>query len=137
MKKRISLNKSAFLSKILFWGVIGLLAFLTLFPLYYLLLTSLKSPLLILRQPPLFLFKPSFSNYYRLFIESGYGYYFVNSFIISLFSTVIALIIGTLGAFAFAKFKFWLDRTLFLLQISTSFFSIYDRFYPNFFSLFR
>jgi len=55
----------------------------TIFPLYYLFLTSVKSASEIMASPPRFLVWPSFETYERILIKEQFYQFFVNSFVIS------------------------------------------------------
>jgi multiple sugar transport system permease protein len=90
----------------------------TLFPLYYLFLTSVKSIRTIMERPPrLFVWPPSFEAYERVLIKERFYDFFVNSFIIAAGATLLALAIGALAAFAFSHWKFRGKEPLFLASM--------------------
>ena len=90
----------------------------TLFPLYYLFLTSVKSVTALMERPPrLFVWQPSFATYRQILIEEHFYEFFVNSFIIATGATLLALAIGALAAFAFAHWKFRGREPLFLASM--------------------
>jgi multiple sugar transport system permease protein len=98
--------------------VIAVALLWTLFPLYYLFLTSVKSIRIIMERPPrLFVWPPSFEMYERILIKEHFYEFFVNSFIIAAGATLLALAIGGLAAFAFSHWKFRGKEPLFLVSM--------------------
>ncbi len=89
----------------------------TLFPLYYLFLTSVKSIKTIMERPPRFLVWPSFETYERILIKEHFYEFFVNSFIIASGATLLALAIGGTAAFAFSHWSFRGREPLFLASM--------------------
>jgi multiple sugar transport system permease protein len=98
--------------------VIAVALLWTLFPLYYLFLTSVKSIRVIMERPPrLFVWPPSFEVYQRILIKEHFYAFFVNSFIIAAGATLLALVIGGLAAFAFSHWRFPGKEPLFLASL--------------------
>ncbi len=89
----------------------------TLFPLYYLFLTSVKSIKTIMETPPRFLVWPSFETYQRILITEHFYQFFVNSFVIATAATLLALAIGGMAAFAFSQRNFRGKEPLFLASL--------------------
>jgi multiple sugar transport system permease protein len=89
----------------------------TLFPLYYLFLTSVKSIHTIMERPPRLIVWPSFDTYETVLIQERFYEFFLNSFVIALGSTLLALAIGGLAAFAFSHWKFRWKEPLFLTSM--------------------
>ena len=89
----------------------------TLFPLYYLFLTSVKSIRTIMERPPRLIVWPSFETYEHIFIKEQFYQFFVNSFIIASGATILALIIGGTAAFAFSHWTFRGKEPLFLVSM--------------------
>src|SRR5512138_1746530 len=99
-------------------GLIAVALAWTLFPLYYLFLTSVKSLRTMMERPPrLFVWPPSFEAYDRILIKEHFYEFFVNSFIIAAGATLVALGIGALAAFAFSHWKFRGKEPLFLASM--------------------
>ncbi len=96
---------------------VGLVALVTLslFPVYYMLLTSLKPDSILLAQPPKFLFTPTLDNYVKLLFEEKFGHYYLNSIYVALWATIIAVFLGTMMAFAFLRVPFRSKKLLFFL----------------------
>ena len=97
--------------------VIAVALLWTLFPLYYLFLTSVKSIRTIMERPPRFLVWPSFETYERILVKEHFYQFFVNSFIIASGATLLALAIGGTAAFAFSHWTFRGKEPLFLISM--------------------
>jgi multiple sugar transport system permease protein len=78
---------------------------LALFPFWWMIDTSLKRPIDIFSGVALWPQQITFGNYYRLFNEFHFGPYLLNSIIIVTASVGISLVIGTLAAYALARFR--------------------------------
>jgi multiple sugar transport system permease protein len=81
-------------------------AVIALFPIYYMLVTSLKPDPLLLAQPPRFWFTATLDNYVKLIDEGDFGRYYVNSIAVASGATVLALLLGTMVAFALVHIPF-------------------------------
>jgi len=85
--------------------------FLTLFslaillPILWVVRTSLATDVIAYQIPPKWFFTPSLENYRDLFVTNGFLRFFGNSLIISIGTTLVAIPIATLGAFAFTRFN--------------------------------
>jgi multiple sugar transport system permease protein len=108
-------TRSSWTSRFLFGMAVIALAALSMFPIYYMLLTSLKPDVILLKQPPDFLFIPTLHNYVQLLIENDFGRYYWNSINVALWSTLAAVMIGSMMAFAFVRVPFRGRRLLFFL----------------------
>jgi multiple sugar transport system permease protein len=89
---------------------------LSIAPIGYLLITSFKEPELTFAIPPVWNFTPTAQNYADVLSSTEFDRYFVNSIIIALAATGIALTLGTLAAYGFSRFRF---RGHFWLRMST------------------
>src|SRR3546814_12910241 len=79
------------------------------------LITSLKPANILLSQPPKFLFTPVLDNYVRLIEDGKFARYYWNSVNVAFLSTLIAVFIGTMMAFAFNQVRFRLRKALFFM----------------------
>lgn len=103
--------------------VLALLA--AVIPVYWMLTISLKNEVDQFAVPPLwFSFSPTLAHYRDAFLTRSFGQYLITSAIVSTGSTICALIIGTLAAYALARFRMprRLDRKLALWILSTRMF---------------
>jgi multiple sugar transport system permease protein len=85
-------------------GIVAVVA-VTLFPVYYLILTSLKPTGLLFEVPPRFIFRPSFEAFRRVLVE-GHHRYFLTSLLVSTVSAFLAVGLASMGAFAFTYYRF-------------------------------
>ncbi len=88
--------------------VIGLAFFLlwTLVPLFWILATSVKTNKEIYSDVSLFPRTVTWIHYEELLITTQYATYFKNSVMVAAVTTVIAIVIGFLGAYAIARLDF-------------------------------
>lgn len=91
----------------------------TLFPIFWLILTSLKTPRDIFAVPPKLIFTPTLANYLYNFEQNQLGLYFFNSVVISLSAMLVSLVVGSLAAYGFLRFHFRGGATLFFLALAT------------------
>ena len=98
--------------------LIVFVVFIYLIPIYWIIFTSLKSGSDISAQIPQFFFRITFENYQKL-VESQYFSQLRNSIIIGFTSTILAVVIGTLSAYAFSRFKVSGEDDLLFFILST------------------
>lgn len=97
----------------------------TLAPVYWMITISFKREVDQFALPPKwFVFTPTLEHYADAFINRSFGQYLFNSLFVAVASTICALVIGTLAAYALARFRLpWnLDRKLALWILSTRMF---------------
>jgi multiple sugar transport system permease protein len=87
-------------------------------PLVWIVLSSLKSESDVSAFPPKWIFTPTAINYEELFGKLNAGSVLLNSFFIVTISTLLAMIIGTMAAYALARFSFKGKETLALELLS-------------------
>ncbi|GAB3286191.1 carbohydrate ABC transporter permease [Kineosporia babensis] len=89
------------------FGFLGLCLLVTIFPLYWILSTSLKAPGSIYQTPLRYWPEQlSFENYTNLFSGSDFGQYFMNSVLVSTVSALVATLISLLSGYVLARFEF-------------------------------
>jgi multiple sugar transport system permease protein len=97
-------------SRIAVWIVNGLLAglaFVSLFPLVWMVSVSFMQPGAASTLPtPIFQRAPTLANYHLLFGSIGMGKYFFNSLLIALLATLISVTFNVMAGYAFAKLRF-------------------------------
>ena len=100
--------------------VVFLIAFVVfIYPVYWLMSISLKTLIEAFRTPPSLIFRPTFRHYIRLFAQERFLLYFVNSIIMSLGATIIALIVGVPAAYSLSRGKFRGKNTLLFAILAT------------------
>ena len=82
------------------------------FPFYWMVTTSLKTQLLALKSPPVWLFEPTFQNYTEVLTKDGVAKTLINSLIVAVSTTILAIILGCPAAYALARFEFRGKRDL-------------------------
>ncbi len=83
-------------------------AIMVLFPFYWMILSSVKSYSAYNAEyiPRFYTLSPTLENYVDAFTAVPLGRYFVNTFIFTVITTALMLIVITLAAFAFARLNF-------------------------------
>ena len=94
--------------KVLMYFLLSLWAVLVLFPFYWMLLTSVKSYSSYNSEyvPKFFTLSPTIQNYITAFTAVPLAKYFFNTFIFTVVTTFIMMIVVILSAFAFARLDF-------------------------------
>ncbi|MEO1020554.1 MAG: carbohydrate ABC transporter permease [Pseudomonadota bacterium] len=86
--------------------ILAVFAVWCLFPIYWLLNTSLKTARDAISRPPKFIFEPIFDNYRAVIEGSDLWTFFLNSVIVGLGSTAATLLVGIPAAYVLARFPF-------------------------------
>lgn len=97
------------------WAQVLLLLLIILFcvfPFYWMVTTSLKTQLVALQSPPVWLFEPTFQNYTEVLTKDGVAKTLINSLIVAIATTILAIILGCPAAYALARFEFRGKRDL-------------------------
>lgn len=76
------------------------------FPFYWMVTTSLKTQVLALESPPVWVFEPTLANYRSVLTEDGVGRTLVNSLIVAVSTTALAIALGLPAAYALARLEF-------------------------------
>jgi multiple sugar transport system permease protein len=89
-----------------FWLFLVFMLVVTLFPVYWIVATSLKNPLeVVLPNPTLVPKAPTLQNYVQV-LQSGFLKNMRNSLIVSIGATVLSLSLSFAAAYALSRFKF-------------------------------
>jgi large-conductance mechanosensitive channel len=96
--------------------ILAPLAFLIVFPIAWMVLTSLKPSAETILWPPKMLPQvPTLQNYYEVFVRWPFLRFFLNSLLVSGVSTVMILLTSSSAGYAFAKIKSrWLNAIFFV-----------------------
>ena len=107
-KIEIRSRRAEMARKILMYFLLTLWAVLVLFPFYWMLLTSVKSYSSYNSEyvPKFFTLSPTIQNYVTAFTAVPLAKYFFNTFIFTVVTTFIMMIVVILSAFAFARLDF-------------------------------
>ncbi len=114
------------------WGytaITSVVGFIYFFPVLWIILTAFKTRTDALAVPPKLFFTPTFENFvsvfYRASITTGtsqatdMGLYFFNSIFIAFTSVGLALIVGTLAAYAFSRYPLRGNDTYLFIILTT------------------
>lgn len=91
--------------RILRWVVLAVIMVVAIFPIYFMITTSFKYPIQTY-DPTIWLFQPTLANYQSLFRNYAVTPRLLNSVIVTTGSVLLALVLGALCAYGFAKFDF-------------------------------
>ena len=100
--------------------MMALLVF-SLVPIVWLVLTSVKNETAIFSIPPRIFVWPDFSNYWK-FLGTGNEsalQFIGNSVYVAMVTTVLTLLLSSLSAYAFSRYRFKWDRHLMFLMLAT------------------
>jgi multiple sugar transport system permease protein len=102
-------------------------------PFFWMVISSLKPNAELFSWPPSFLPHNATLEHYRNAIEiSGFGRYFINSFIVSILAVVINLVFCSMAGYAFARLEFKHKNLLFILLLSTMMIPVQVTLIPTF-----
>jgi multiple sugar transport system permease protein len=125
--RRVSLGKAGTYALLILWAIISL------FPLYWVFLTSIKDPVDVIAAPPKFFnFRPTLDNYLvvlRLIEHTGLGEtarvdflaYFRDSLIEVPAAVILSLVLGLPVAYVLARYRFKLRENVYFFFISLYF----------------
>jgi len=101
--------------------LLTLLLLYTLLPVVWMFGTSLKTRALILSSSPVLIFEPDLTAYQQ-FLSPGKSSILpnlANSLSVALATTVVTVVLGSLAAYGFARYRFPGQRSLLLLMLAT------------------
>lgn len=89
------------------WGLLAVGSIVMVLPFLYMLSTSFKEQTFVLTIPPQFIPQPAtLQNYRDAWGTQGFPRYFLNSLVVTVLSTAGSLLISSMMAYAFARFRF-------------------------------
>jgi multiple sugar transport system permease protein len=131
-------TKPTLLQRIGFWAALAVVIVFFVFPLYWILVSSIKVRADVISRVPTFIpfvqFEPTLQNYSDILIGgsvasstgvrasadvSAFRDRLINSVIISSTSTLLAVLLGTLAAYAFSRFRIPGENDLMFFILST------------------
>jgi len=89
---------------LIYLGVIIMCAW-AVFPVFWMVSISLRQPIYTFN-PAVWFFRQTLVNYIAVFVEQGFLRFLINSVIVAVFSTLLAMVIGTLAAYGFSRYRF-------------------------------
>ncbi len=108
------------IKKTLIYVLLTLWALIVLFPFYWMILTSVKSYGSYNAEyiPSFFTLSPTLQNYVDAFTTVSLGKYLLNTFLFTVITTALMVVVSTLAAFAFARLEFKGKNLAFTLFLS-------------------
>ena len=125
--------KSNFANRIFVIFALAVLVINGIYPLVWMLLTSLKTELELTAKPfPIDYLPvvPQFGNYARVFAAQPFAQYFLNSMIVAGASTLLCVVVATLAAYALSRLKLQSRGVISLLIIAASIFPVVSLIVP-------
>jgi multiple sugar transport system permease protein len=86
-------------------AVVYLIFLAIIFPYVYMILSSFKNPLDLVKYPPSWIFTPTLENYRKVIFDKDFFFYAKNSAIVAVVNTFMAFMLAIPAAFALAKSK--------------------------------
>jgi ABC-type glycerol-3-phosphate transport system permease component len=87
------------------YGIALVATFVSLFPLYWLVVISTKTPREAFETPPQLLYVPDFSKYFEVWSSAGFADAFMNSIQVVLLGVALTLVVSTPAAYAALRFR--------------------------------
>ena len=108
------------IKNVLVYSFLGIWGLMVLFPFYWMVLTSFKSYASYNGEkiPKFYVTDPTFENFTNAFSQVSLGRYLLNTFIFTVVTTAIMVIVITLAAFAFSRLEFKGRNLLFTIFLS-------------------
>jgi multiple sugar transport system permease protein len=101
-----NMSQRALLSRIGTYAALCVAVLVVLFPIYWMMITSLKLPREIYRSPSLWPQVMTLNNYRFLLIEKGFLNNIRNSFVVAGTVTVISVFVSSFAAYSLARFQY-------------------------------
>jgi multiple sugar transport system permease protein len=110
--------------KIFVYAALAALALMILFPIYYMLLISLKLPRDIYRVPSLLPINATLKNYVDLLTDDDFLVNIGNSLIVAGLATLFSLVISSMAAYSLVRLKYrfrdWIGRLILFAYLTPS-----------------
>lgn len=111
------MHRSRVIAAVPTYGVFVVMFLAIVFPLVWMVMTSLKDQFEIFLSPMGLPADPSFSNYTNALVQGDFKTTMLNSLIVTVPSVILLVLISAMAAFAFARLRFRLSQTLFYLLL--------------------
>ncbi len=120
MKEQTRSRALSVVAKVFIYLGLAVWAIVVLLPFFWMLLTSFKTAAEYNGEtvPKFFVLSPTFENYVAAFTRVNLGRYFLNTFIFTVATTAIMLVVTILAAYAFARLNFKGKNLVFTLFLS-------------------
>lgn len=118
--------------KVLMYVVLAFVVIMSVFPIIWVIISAFKTNSQILGNPFTLPTKIDFNAFKDVFSQYNFFQYSFNSFFIALVSTLISLLIFSMGAYVIAKYNFWGKNLFFALFTLTLLVPAFTRTQPIF-----
>ncbi|QMV40571.1 carbohydrate ABC transporter permease [Cohnella cholangitidis] len=85
------------------YAALTVVALIFLLPILWIVRTSFTTKAIAYQIPPKWFVEPTLDNYRAIFSDNPFGSYFLNSMVVSLVSTIIAVFLGAMAAYWIAR----------------------------------
>lgn len=135
MAERKAIRKGSLVKKAIIYVIVAIVCVAYVFPIYWMVATALKTRAEAFAFPPLFIWQPTLRNFIDIFLKkqteieaitgkeielaTGAEHFFYNSFIVTLGSIALSIVIGMLAAYSFSRYKPKGTGTLMFFILST------------------
>jgi ABC-type glycerol-3-phosphate transport system permease component len=102
----VSRSRSRLIRRVVLTGGLLLFGIWTVLPLYWIVITSIKPNLLIYREASFFPSQVTGDHYAFVLTQTPFLHYVQNSVVVTLVTTSLAMLIGTLAAYAIVRLNF-------------------------------
>lgn len=92
--------------KVGFVIMLGVILVFALFPLLWIVLTSVKTQRDLFALPPLFIFQPTLKHWHMVLVESEFLHYYRNSLVISGSTLIVVLVVATMAAYNLTRSQY-------------------------------
>jgi len=117
------MKKRSWFVSLLFYLLLALIFVYLIFPFYWAIVSSLKSPQELFETPVRYWpAHPRWQNYVEVFTQQPFGRNLLNSTIVAGLTTLLSLFIGSTAAYALGRFRFAGKHTVFYAVLSVSMF---------------
>ncbi len=86
-----------------FYIITYLLFAVFMFPYFYMILSSFKTPLQLMSYPPTWVFQPTLENYIKVLWDKNFFLYAKNSAVVAVVNTILAFLVAIPAAYGLAK----------------------------------
>lgn len=118
------LNKLNLPQKVFAYGALSVVAAVILFPIYYMIIISLKIPRDIYRKPSLLPINATLKNYADLITRQDFLVNIGNSLLVAGLTTLFCLVVSTLAAYSLVRLKYryrdWIGRLILFSYLTPS-----------------
>jgi multiple sugar transport system permease protein len=119
MNEAVSIRSLASMDRLVLFLFLVALAVLAVFPFYWMVMGSVMAPAeLFASVPRLWPSDPDLNSYRRIFSLVPIGRYFLNSLVVSVTTTVIAVLVASAAGYCFARLTFFGRGILFALILA-------------------